>query len=192
MGWSYTNKPQNESNLEFFRKLWEDEGFKIIDGGTVHRKTFYGVCERQFKSGEKTRFVIICLLDYRIDEFYNFGYKDMDETCGPNERECPERLLKLLEDYPPNDSLWATEWRKACWDKINAKKALRKKINSLRTNDIVEFEKPFRFLFTGEEAQTFRVVKEGKRIRFEHPKFDTKYVIRTWKKYPFKIRVPAF
>ena len=40
-----------------------------------------------------------------------WGYKDMDETMGPNESKCPASILALLT---PTDSKWANEWRERC------------------------------------------------------------------------------
>ena len=53
-----------------------------------------------------------------------WGYKDMDETMGPCERECPVSILNLLT---PTDSKWANEWREDC-RKNAAEKARRRKV----------------------------------------------------------------
>lgn len=45
------------------------------------------------------------------DRCFNFSYKDMDETMGPCEAQCPESILSLLT---PIDSDWANEWRERC------------------------------------------------------------------------------
>lgn len=52
--------------------------------------------------------------------YYNFYYKDMDETCGPGQAECPESILKLLS---PTDSQWANEWRERCRENAKRKKS---------------------------------------------------------------------
>lgn len=49
--------------------------------------------------------------------YFNFSYKDMDETVGPCQADCPQSILKLLS---PTDSQWANEWRERCRE--NAKK----------------------------------------------------------------------
>lgn len=53
-------------------------------------------------------------------DYYNFCYKDMDETCGPCQAECPESILKLLS---PTDSQWANEWRERCRENAKKKKS---------------------------------------------------------------------
>lgn len=52
-----------------------------------------------------------------------WGYKDMDETMGPNESKCPASILALLT---PTDSKWANEWRERCRKNI-AEAAERRK-----------------------------------------------------------------
>lgn len=42
-----------------------------------------------------------------------WGYKDMDETMGPNEAQAPAKLLDLLS---PTASEWAQKWRQRCRD----------------------------------------------------------------------------
>jgi hypothetical protein len=60
------------------------------------------------------------MLQFYKKDYHNFGYKDMDESAGPYQAECPERILKLLT---PTTSQYAQQWRDACWAKITAKKA---------------------------------------------------------------------
>lgn len=57
-------------------------------------------------------FAVICLTagNSRYDG-YNFGLKEMDESCGPNASKCPNSILALL-DAPCND--WSREWRDRC------------------------------------------------------------------------------
>jgi hypothetical protein len=65
----------------------------------------------------------VFLLDYRPrDPDYDMGYKDMDESVGPYESECPERILKLLTS---TDQEYAVQWRQRCWDNIARKKSFR-------------------------------------------------------------------
>jgi hypothetical protein len=49
---------------------------------------------------------------YRKD-YHNFGYKDMDETCGPGAAyaKCPVGILALLTE---TDNEFAIEWREKC------------------------------------------------------------------------------
>lgn len=57
----------------------------------------------------------------RIDnkDYYNFAYKDMDETMGPCEDKCPKTILDLLT---PTEYEYAKEWRKRCYENLKKKK----------------------------------------------------------------------
>lgn len=44
-------------------------------------------------------------------DYFDFGYKDMDETVGPYKFECPPAILDLLT---PTDSGFANVWRERC------------------------------------------------------------------------------
>lgn len=54
---------------------------------------------------------------------YWFGYKELDETCGPCHNDCPESILKLLS---PTDNESANAWRAACRERHEFKKKLNK------------------------------------------------------------------
>lgn len=74
--------------------------------------TYYAAIERtNNETQEKEVFAIICLTSVNMDDYYNFSYKDMDETMGPNERKCPIGILNLLT---PTNYQWANEWREDC------------------------------------------------------------------------------
>ena len=66
------------------------------------------------------RFAMICLIKNTNKEF---GYKDMDETCGPNYHNAPKKLLEMLT---PIESKWANEWRADCWNRIASLAMLKK------------------------------------------------------------------
>ena len=55
-----------------------------------------------------------------------WGYKDMDETCGPYYYDCPKGILDLLT---PTDCKEANEWRELC-RKHRAEKRAAKKCNA--------------------------------------------------------------
>lgn len=44
-----------------------------------------------------------------------WGYKDMEETMGPNEDKCPASILALLS---PTENKWANDWRERCRNNI--------------------------------------------------------------------------
>lgn len=56
----------------------------------------------------------------RSDPYYNFGYKDMDETMIPCYYDCPKGILDLLT---PTDNENANIWREKCRNKPKSKLA---------------------------------------------------------------------
>lgn len=128
MGWTYTNKPKGGNLTQFFIDQgvlrWSNgcpNTYRVLDSAVVKLHTYYAAIEQTNKeSGEREVWAAIFLLDFKGDGSCNFGWKDMDETMGPCEAECPERILKLLT---PTTNDYANDWRQRCWNNINQRKA---------------------------------------------------------------------
>lgn len=91
--------------------------------------TWYGACERTRPNQNPYVFAGVCLTSVDSREYCNFGYKDMDESMGPCEHDCPLSILKLLSH---RDDEWAVEWRTACRNNAAKKAAVKKDPNGLR------------------------------------------------------------
>lgn len=172
MGWTYSNKPKSESIAEFFRKRFhtdnDEVSYKMLDCSVVHRHEAYIAYEKIDKiTNERIVFGVVSLLGYDTKSYYNFGYKDMDESMGPDYHNCPEKILNLLTPTTNENSL---EWRKLCKGTITKRKELKFKVN-----DIVEFETPISFK-DGKILSKLKVVKL-KPLVFENPDMNT------WGKY---------
>lgn len=180
MGWLYTFKPQHQSVREFFDERWNNNNFVVLDLAVVKLKTAYAAI--QLPDGRVV--AVVCLLGYRPTEHFNFGYKDMDETQGPNEDDCPERIFKMLTPLPDvskEDETPAHRWRARVQAKLDARKARP----ALKAGDRVRFENPINFGSYGQH-QTFRVVKDFRTVRFVS---ETGLLcnIRRWKERPFEV-----
>lgn len=83
-----------------------------------------------------------------MKDYYNFSYKDMDETCGPYERDCPKGILDLLS---PTDNEFANEWRKACYANIVKKK---NSASNLPVGSVIKVTMPFetRYFHKGDKV----------------------------------------
>ena len=79
-----------------------------------------------------------------------WGYKDMDETSGPNQAEAPAKLLDLLS---PTSAEFALDWRMRC--RAHAARSGRR----LKSGDVIRLATPLRFS-DGAELQTFRIARE--------------------------------
>ena len=94
-------------------------------------------------------FAVVFLTIVDMKDYYNFSYKDMDESCGPFSYDCPESILKLLS---PTDNEFALNWRKKCREHLQKRKTLK----NAPIGTTIEF------VFTGSGKSEF----EGKTIQF--------------------------
>jgi hypothetical protein len=96
--------------------------------------------------------------------WYNFHYKYVDETMGPNESDCPAKILDLLT---PTDSEYANEWRSRCRANIEAKATAPR----IAAGATIKFAYPLQFsdgvktdTFTFQQRDTFQR-EDGARVR---------------------------
>lgn len=147
--------------FDFFKREFEyssECGYRrIIDCAVVNLREAYLAVEQGYPSGGKEVFAVVCLLSYRPNDYYNIGYKDMSEDMHPYYYNCPERILKLLT---PTDNEQSNEWRRKCWERIQA----RKNRPRLKKGMVIKFAEPIRFR-NGWTEQQFRV-EDPRRLLF--------------------------
>ena len=133
MGWSYETYYKREGGIT---KLFADKfnyqhdngnSGKILLGALVERTQFYAAYEI-INYSERKVIAICVMVAFNKNYNYNFGYKDMEETCGPYMFKCPEKILKLLT---PTDNEYALKWREENWKVINKRKENINKYKSL-------------------------------------------------------------
>lgn len=112
MGWTgIPNKPRNPKEYVATNLCsWSNEDsvgrpLKIMNYGN----TYYVAVEATPKDGNPQVFAAIILT--RTDRDGWWYYKDMDETMGPVESQCPKTILNLLS---PTTSDYAQQWRERC------------------------------------------------------------------------------
>ena len=88
---------------------------------------------------EQRVFAVVFLTSTNMKDYYNFSYKDMDESCGPNRCDCPKGILDLLS---PTESEWANEWRKQCYENL-AQKKNPNGFNKLPVGTVIKVVMPF-------------------------------------------------
>lgn len=119
MGWTFTHKEDGVSLLDFFKKEFSSEG--VIDVAQVGWNTAYMAVK--MKEEKICGFVILIS---RKNDYFNFGYKEIDEGMGPYECNCPARILNRLsppeEIYQGNSLEWSREWRRKCRVNLEKKK----------------------------------------------------------------------
>lgn len=171
MGWLYMQSlgghsgPRQYLDAQFTYQRPERR-VRVLRSSLVKMRTYYAAVEIVPTEGDREVVAIVCLVRYnpRDAEGYIFGYKDMDETMGPCEAECPAAILDLLT---PTDREHAVAWR----DRCRAAAAKRAAFPKLRNGDLVVFSEPIRFT-DGSEHRRMKVVVDQQRpraVRFRSP-----------------------
>jgi hypothetical protein len=81
--------------------------------------TYYAAVKTTYKGGKSCVWAAVFKIKTECGKYYNFSYKDMDETCVPAEYQCSKGILKLLTETDPT---CAKEWREHCWEYHKRKK----------------------------------------------------------------------
>ncbi|MAC57956.1 DUF6927 domain-containing protein [Novosphingobium aquimarinum] len=156
-------------------------GLKVLASACPGNRVYYAATQviTDGKAGEV--FAIVCLVRWnpRDKEGFIFGYKDMEESMGPHEADCPARILDLLT---PTDKDYAIDWRARC--RANLDRRSRK----LADGDRIRFPAPMKFT-DGHVGQEFVVSKRGRRTILRDPETGGHYRIsrfmeRAWTVVP--------
>ena len=140
---------------------WEDENRKVeVLKSSVVGSTYYAAVKSFNKTnGYEHVAAAVCLTSTKNKDYFNFAYKDMDETCGPYECKCPKGILELLS---PTENQNALEWRKACYDNLAAKKNPNG-FNKLPVGTVIKVTMPFdsKYFKSGQEVKLLKRTKWG-------------------------------
>jgi len=90
--------------------------------------TVYSAIEHIDSEGVRRVFATIFLTSINTKDYYNFFYKDMDESVGPCECDCPKVILNMLT---PTDHEYAISWRDRCVEKAKNRKLDKKVVDGL-------------------------------------------------------------
>ena len=167
MGWTeyhathYKNgKVDRKAELDAMYN-WEDENRKVeVLKSSMVGSTYYAAVKSCNKANGYERVgAAVCLTSTNQKDYYNFAYKDMDETCGPYKYDCPKGILDLLS---PTDNEYALEWRKQCYDSI-AKKKNPNSLGKLPVGTIIKVVMPFntKYFREGQEVRLQKRTKWG-------------------------------
>ena len=131
------------------------KGLRVIASSCLRNKVYYAAVAPTTDGVDGPVFAVVCLVRWnpRAKDGYVFAYKDMDETAGPNEAECPERILALLS---PTQNHSALQWRRRCI------RNLARPTAKLEDGMRIRFASPIKFT-DGYEGQEFFVRKRGRK-----------------------------
>ena len=167
MGWTYICRPlrHDETPDSYLREKSGALNWSKHDDATGDRheviasamvgSVWYGALKITYASTPGTSRVValVFLTSQRKGE--GFGWKDMSEDMGPNECDCPKRILDLLT---PTESEYAREWRDRCNARRSEKARQRKVISALTPGTVIRFGHPITFK-SGRSSDTFKVIK---------------------------------
>jgi hypothetical protein len=185
MGWTSQNRRSGISAKEYWTNEFSD-GYEVLDVAQVKRNTVYAA----IRHPEGYVFGFVALQQWNPTSYHNFACKTMDESCGPNESECPERILKLLspledmyDDLESGGGLYAKQWRERCQDNLDRRAAAKK----VKVGDIVTFAHPLHF-YDGSERTEFTYLGKN---RFSDKYGYGRYSIRNWRTRNFSFFTPS-
>jgi len=138
MGWTFytTHRTAKDECDHINNRESDTRRWRVLDSAMVG-STYYAAVEITDKAtGAAFVLAAVFLTQGRAQpgqaqDGCNFGYKSQDETMGPNEIDCPVRILDKLTPttdraFPP--SRWAQEWRDKCRDKAKVRKSVKRRI----------------------------------------------------------------
>lgn len=118
MGWLYQDTLDGHSSPKAyldaqFTYSRPAQGARVLASAVVRGTVYYAAVELHCSGEEMQVIGVVCLIDHnpRAADGMIFGYKDMDESMGPCESECPQAVLDLLT---PTDAPYARAWRERC------------------------------------------------------------------------------
>ena len=105
MGWLFHNeKLRHETPVQYITREFSHESetakATVLAAAAV-RGTIYAAVRNEDKTTGKT-YVFCAVILFKNSERSGFGYKDMDESCGPCEVDCPDRIMRLLSPVERN------------------------------------------------------------------------------------------
>ena len=99
---------------------WDSSGkaigkFEVLKSAIIGNTYYAAVKKTKYATENEPEkvmvFAAICLTSVDMQSYYNFAYKDMDESCLPCQCQCPESILDLLTE---TDIEYAKKWRENC------------------------------------------------------------------------------
>ena len=180
MGWTFQHKPRNVRE-ELDRQLtWSnDEGARrVLDSAIVGMREYYAAVEHTKPDGTRVVWAAVFMLQFvpKAHDGLTFGYKDMDETCGPYAWRCPEKILALLTE---TDNEYANSWRAKCREYHARRAALPKLAEGMRLRVMNESVPTI----NGIDVREVEVLRAGRKPLFKMEGFGGYFRWPSWRQY---------
>jgi hypothetical protein len=191
MGWLYmhrmgmdgyaTPKAYLDAQFTYDRKYEDGSTYamRVLDSACVGNRVWYAATRVERSGQEPYVIALVCLVRWnpRDKEGLIFGYKDMEESMGPCEAECPERILNKLT---PTTNEHALEWRERCRARLRLRS--RKIDDGMR----IRLATPLTFV-DGHVGAEFIVVKKGSALSFRPVDGHGRYGIRNFRSLAYEV-----
>lgn len=194
MGWLYMPReamgghdtPKSYLDAQFTYERLTDDGDRrrlaVLASSCPQNRVYYAAVEESRTHVRGDVFAIVCLVRWnpRDREGLVFGYKAMDETCGPCEAACPERVLRLLT---PTENDHALAWRRRCEENLARRRRPLEDGMRVRLSSALTF-------CDGHVGADFVVEKSGRSLSLRSPETGRAYRIsrfmdRDWSVAPW-------
>lgn len=144
MGWTTVHKTVGTSVDSFFDKEFAGSNIEFVGKGCLKNfSEYYRAC---YNKKTNTYFALVCSIHFERDSYYNFSYKDMDESENPYFYNCPKRIMDIIERSKPVNDM-SKEWRMKVHKVLDTKLTKGKVITFKKPIDFGEFsENTFRYL----------------------------------------------
>ena len=114
MGWTgipCDSRPSNREINRMVQQRMETPTCRIIDrsGWQAHGRHQFLLMEAEprVERDKSIRFIMVILVEYHQHQLL---YKEVEESSGPNELDCPMRIMNQLEGHLPTEG-YSTNWR---------------------------------------------------------------------------------
>lgn len=177
MGWLFQNdKLRHQTPVDYITRAFTHHNgtwqATVISAAAVGSTIYAAIRNHDTSTGKSYVFCAVIL--FKNNERDGFAYKDMDDSMGPCEVDCPDRIMRLLspiEDLP--NPGYAATWRRSVAEAKAKKAETRSKIGKLAVGDRVKLMHPAHFGSSGIENDAFTVIRFDKRtpifVADQHP-----------------------
>jgi hypothetical protein len=159
MGGHTSPKQYLDAQFTFERAATDDQpahGYRVLESACSGNRVYYAAVQSIAEGvpGEVTAVVCPVRWNPKAADGFVFAYKDMSESMGPHEADCP---LRVLERLTSTDNPVALDWRRRCFATI------RRRSRKLPDGTLIRFPEPIAF-GDATRHQLMRVLRQGNRI----------------------------
>jgi hypothetical protein len=159
MGWLFQSYPVADPVAYLTQEYNKPPRHEVLDGSRVGNTVYLAIRCQDAKADKP--FVIAGVFLISNTKKDGFGYKEQTECMGPNQCDCPKRIMRLLS--PINaipDPSYAAEWRANVARRHEQQRSVRAKRKSIRKSltlgAVITLAEPVRFR-GGFSATRFRI-----------------------------------